>query len=123
MKKLLALPFFILFLGLNSQASTISNADSTNYRMVVSFFSRASGIDAQARKQVDAYIYQFEQAKGITVDKEETRWGREGEIDYCIRLEKVTTKDQKKFVKKIKGIATKSCRVNVLENSPCLHRH
>ncbi len=123
MKKALFLSVLALFFGVKSQAGNTFDKDSTNYRLVVSFFSRASGIDFEARKQVDAYIYEFEQAKGISINKEETRWGREGEIDYCLTLEKVTTKDQKKFVKKIKGIAKKSGRINVLEHSPCLHKH
>lgn len=102
--------------------TNFGGSDSSKFPIVISFFSVASGIDVQARAQVDSLILAFETDKKISLPKEETRWGREGEIDYCMALNQLSGCDRKKFINKVKKIAKKSGRISVLENSTCLHK-
>ena len=122
---LLIASFLYCSSGFTAQAQNkIQAADTAyKYRVVISFFSFASGIDRAAKKSIDSLIDEYSIKRNITLEREETRWGREGEIDYCMKLKELTTKEQKKLIKRMDVVAVRSKRVNILQNRNCLHRH
>lgn len=97
-------------------------ADTTKYRLVVSFFSVSAGIDLEAKREFDIFLAEFEKTNQVSIARNETRWGREGEVDYCLSLEGINKKGKKKIISKIKSISKKSKLISVLENHHCLHK-
>jgi hypothetical protein len=90
-----------------------------SYRLVVEFFSIGQGIDIKANdefvKFLNTYIKKIEYTP--------THWGREGEVDYCLKLSELSTLDQANFVKKTKEILSSSKLVHINENAKCVHKH
>ena len=89
------------------------------YPLVVSFFSIASGIDLKVHGEFEKFLSTY--PKKIAF--EPTHWGREGEIDYCLKLSELSTAEQTNFVKKAKDLLSKSTLVYVNENAKCVHKH
>lgn len=110
----------MLILPFVSCKSTAQNATSTpgNNRMVVSFISKGNGINNQIHEQFEKFV-QGHPKKPIM---ENYRWGREGEIDYCLQLKELSKKDQVKFVDEVKKIIGNSDVVLLTENAPCVHK-
>ena len=88
-------------------------------RLVVSFYSICCGIDHQAQEKLDKFINTFEKARGRQLTKSVVRWGREGEIDYCLILSELSPREQKKFISKVRSLLKRSKLVNINENTPC----
>lgn len=99
--------------------SKIEETDSSKYRFGISFYSIGTGIDAAARQQMMDYIRQFEQREGVTLTYEKYAWGKEGEQDYCFRLNELTTAKQEYFISQMKETLKKSIRVHYKEHSDC----
>jgi len=89
------------------------------FRMVVSFFSTAAGIDGKINDEFVKFLDTYPKK----IAYEPTHWGREGEIDYCLKLSELSTAEQEDFVKKAKVILSKSSLVNINENAACVHKH
>lgn len=89
------------------------------YRFTVSFISIGSGIDHQAREEFMVFIKQFSEQNSVTIRTEKSSWGREGESDYCMKLEELTSEQQEKFITATKDILKNSKRVRYRENSTC----
>jgi hypothetical protein len=47
------------------------------------------------------------------------RWGREGEIDYCLKLSELNNQQQVKFIADTKELLKKSELVRYYENRAC----
>jgi hypothetical protein len=47
------------------------------------------------------------------------RWGREGEIDYCLKLSELNNQQQVKFIADTKEVLKKSKLVRYYENTTC----
>lgn len=86
-----------------------------SYRLVVSFFSVGGGINTGVHQQFEKFI------SGHTpkISYQPTRWGREGEMDYYLKLSELTAAQQEEFVLKTKDIVEK--RVHISENEKCKH--
>ncbi len=102
----------------NSATTAVTNADG-KMRFIVSFTSIGSGINREALKQFDAFIPQFESKNNVTLSPQKTRWGKEGEIDYCFKLDGLKPKLQDAFMAETKELLKNSDRVVYKENTPC----
>lgn len=54
-------------------------------RVVISFHSRGSGINSAAREKLDEFVENYEAETGVKLAQDNVHWGREGEVDYCLR--------------------------------------
>ena len=120
--------FFLSFSACNSSKNTASsNTENSNtenskaevYRLIVSFFSTASGIDQKARKGFVEWVT----IKGSSVKMETVRWGREGEVDYCFSLNGMSSDEQSKFVNEAKENLSSAKNVHFYENEACKHKN
>ena len=90
-----------------------------SYRIAVSFYSIGEGIDNKTKAEFENFLNTY--PKKIAF--EPTHWGREGEIDYCLKLSELSASEQADFVKKAKELLSKSKLVHVDENAKCVHKH
>jgi len=90
------------------------------YPFVVTFFSIGQGTDRTIHPEFKEFYSTYVASNMITVDQ--ARWGREGEVDYCINFVKMDKAQQKEFLTKAKTILARSQLVNVKENVACPHK-
>lgn len=106
-----------------SQTATTTTTTPANtpatYRLIISFISKGEGTDRSAKEMFGNFIADYPQK----VSYETAPWGREGEVDYCLKLAELSEKGQIEFVDKIKKLLTNSELVNILENKSCIHKH
>lgn len=95
---------------------------SENYRFIVSFISIGSGTDAKAHSLFVKYLSDYKYTNKDTLSYDVIPWGREGEVDYCIRLSELMPNEQTKFITDIKRILKDSTLARYKENAPCLRR-
>jgi hypothetical protein len=93
--------------------------DSTIYSLVVSFYSIGSGIDFNVAKEYNQMLNSYTTAEGLLLDFDKVSWGREGETDFCIRLNGFSKKEKEIFLEKSQGILKKTERVHTKENASC----
>src|SRR2546430_1712134 len=94
-------------------------APDDSYRLVVSFYSEGGGVDMKTKDEFEKFLNS--NAKKIAF--EPTRWGREGETDYCLKLSELSSSEQADFVKKAKELLSKTKLVHFDENAKCVHKH
>ena len=90
-----------------------------SYRLVVSFYSEGAGVDMKVKDEFEKFLNS--NAKKIAF--EPTRWGREGETDYCLKLSELSASEQADLVKRAKELLSKTKLVHVDENAKCVHKH
>ena len=100
-----------------------STVKSVNYRFLVSFYSIGSGRDYQAYMKFHEYLGNYQKQKNKTIITEEAPWGREGEVDYCMRLSELTDAEQSDFITGLKTALTDAKWVHYFENMPCRNKH
>jgi len=105
--------------ALSITENSYSQTATANSRLIISFNSLASGIDSEAKKEIDEFISRYEKEKGVRLAKEVAHWGKEGELDYCFKLSELSKEDQEGFVSEIKSLVKKSKQTGVVENAPC----
>lgn len=88
-------------------------------RLVVSFYSICCGIDQKAKEKLDEFIEHYEKTKGRRLTKAAVRWGREGEIDYCLKLAELSPREQKRFISRVRLLLKRSKLVRITENVAC----
>jgi hypothetical protein len=115
----LTLALFLSLMGLSSFAHGQTQAGEQASRLVVSFYSICCGIDHKAKEKLDKFIKQYEKAKRRQLAKAAVRWGREGEIDYCLKLSELSPREQKRFISKVRLLLNRSKLVHVNENEAC----
>lgn len=93
--------------------------DSLTYSLVVSFFSKGEGIDLNAMEQFETFLNQTKKKEGSRFSFEGYPWGREGEIDFCIRLENLTAEDKEIFIREAEKITASSKLVHLRRNAEC----
>jgi len=103
------------------EANSETTADSI-YSLRVSFISIGSGTDRKARKEYEQFIIQFEQSNKVTVLLEKANWGKEGEIDFCIKLTGLNNDLQKQFIQGTKDNLKDSKLVRIYENTSCKYK-
>lgn len=102
----------------NDSTVNSNRTGNSNYDLVLSFYSIGAGIDHEAKKSYSEFLDKHKDR--ITV--ETTRWGREGEVDYCLKLSSLSEGEKKDFIDKSRQILEKSKLVHIRENSPCVHK-
>ncbi len=103
----------------NTTATVSTTPKDDNVRFVVSFYSKGEGIDNKVNEAFVKFLASY--TKKIVY--EPTHWGREGEIDYCLKLSELPHAEQVDFIKKAKDLLSKSALVHVNENAKCVHKH
>ena len=93
-----------------------------NYRFTVVFFSIGEGTENKYMTAFEDFIGVFAGKVGKNIDYEKTGWGREGETDYCLRLNELTPKEQTDFIDQTKEVLKGAKWVHVYENQPCMHK-
>jgi hypothetical protein len=106
----------------DSITQTTEKSQTENYSMVVSFYSIGSGIDRPVAQEFDYLVKDFQEQFGEDFIAERVSWGREGEIDYCIQLEKLKLVAKDSFKNRANVILKKTERVHSKENAPCIRR-
>ncbi len=98
------------------------NIDKKNdniYSMVVSFFSRGSGIDFKIAREFDSYIKKFEADNSDNFIYEIVTWGREGEVDYCIQFPSLNKEKAKTFVNNCNEILSRTEMAHIKLDAEC----
>lgn len=88
------------------------------YHMIVSFFSPGNGINREALEKFRRFLKENEE----TVHYDETRWGREGEIDFCIVYVGPAGVDPAPWNRKVRAVLEGYDRINFTENGECVHK-
>ena len=96
MKSLSVLVLFIL--STCTQLFAAQKQTVNKDKLSVSFFSKGSGIDLKKRGEFDLYLKEFEKKERVSLAVEQIKWGREGEVDYCIDLKPISKKKGKRLV-------------------------
>lgn len=109
---------------INTEIKSPINPDSlpATSRLVVTFFSIASGVDFKAVVGFEEFIGEYAAEQGFTVDYEKTHWGREGETDFCLELKELTPEQQTDFVSQARKRLETAEHVSIYENQACKHR-
>lgn len=131
MKKvhLVLIPIILFTTACSSPKSAVNNSPQRmervvpdSYRIIVSFFSIGEGIDAKAKDKFLDFISYFEKKEMTKISMEEFHWGREGEVDYCMKLEELNAPQQVRFLQELRDILKDYNLIHIDENSPCLHK-
>ncbi len=92
-------------------------ADSANtiYRLTISFISKGEGIDYKTQESFENWL----KAQPKHPAYEVTHWGREGETNYCLKLNELSTREQEIFVRDVRTQLTDKELVFIAENAVC----
>jgi hypothetical protein len=85
------------------------------YRLTISFISKGEGIDYKTQESFEKWLK--EQPKHPFY--EVTHWGREGETNYCLKLNELSTREQDIFVRDVRTQLTDKPLVFVSEYAAC----
>lgn len=80
----------------------------------ISFISIGGGIDQKAKDKFLKYIDNFEKDNVKSIVISSSTWGREGEIDYCIKF--LNGNLQSKFISDVKDLLKDSSLVRYKES-------
>lgn len=123
---------FVLIIGLSIQScksnkSKIVDANQTTIEqqkaketanLVVSFYSKGSGIDYELANQFDDMLNKKMNQDQLVFSKK--GWGREGETDFCINVNSSFSKKEKaELITEIKLYVSKSTLVHLKEDAEC----
>jgi len=121
MKKIsLILPilFFLGFTNVKAQEnSSVTPKIETlpkkeKYALVISFISKGSGIDNDAYEKIDNFIKNYPKKPGINIIQK----GREGEKAMYLKLDELSKKEKKQFIKEIEKLASGNDRIMIQKN-------
>lgn len=99
-----------------------TNQEVVIYDMIISFISKASGIDQELKAKVDARIALFNKENKTDIQPEIVGWGREGEKDYNFVLKNLSTEVHKKFVAAMEQEVKSTDMANITFNQPSVHK-
>ena len=92
------------------------------FRLVISFISIGSGINLSAKEKLENYLQLNELLKMKNPEIERNPWGREGEVDFCMKLSSFTSIEQEKIVKGIREQLKNQEHIFIEENAICRHK-
>ena len=97
--------------------STAPTHDSTQmiYRVTISFISKGEGIDYKTEQSFENWLKQQPKHPAY----ETTHWGREGETNFCLKLDELSTREQDQFVKDVRTQLADKQLVFVSEHAVC----
>lgn len=93
--------------------------DSNDYRLVLVFYSIGEGSEFPIFNAFEDSIGSYSQKTGKTIDYRKTSWGREGETDFCLKLNELNKTEQEDFISKTRLQLKKAKWVHIYENYPC----
>lgn len=96
-------------------------SSTVNYRFRVSFFSIGTGIDGSSKQEYMNFLRSFEEKSNVKISYEVNQWGREGETNFCFKLNELSSKNQRKFISESKENLKNANNVRFIENEPCLN--
>jgi hypothetical protein len=102
--------------------NTTTNVDENNYRFVVSFISIGQGIDSKLNEDFIKLLTDSENKTKKKINAENYQKGREGEIQYCMKLKNFNEKEQENFIKEVKALFGGSTMVILNENCTCTNK-
>ena len=88
----------------------------------VSFYSIGAGAEYDFIIKFEDSVGKYAGKIGKNIDYEKSGWGREGETDFCLRLNELTLSQQAEFIKETRELLKTAKWVHVNENEPCRHR-
>ena len=88
-------------------------------KLSVSFLSKGSGIDLKKRGEFDLYLKEFEKNEHITLSVEQIKWGREGEVDYCIELKALAKSKRKRLLAGTNLLLGNAALVHISQTDAC----
>ncbi len=100
----------------------VDSAKQDLYRFTIVFYSIGSGTENKYMIAFEDFVGVFSGKVGKNIDYEKTGWGREGETDYCLRLNELTPKEQEDFITQTNEVLKGAKWVHVYENQPCMHK-
>lgn len=93
--------------------------DTNNCRFVISFYSIGQGSEYLISNAFEDSIGSYSLKFGKNIDYKKTSWGREGEIDFCLKLNELSPEEQKEFISMTRSQLKIAKWVNIFENYPC----
>ncbi len=93
--------------------------DTNNNRLVIMFYSIGQGSEYFLSNAFEDSIGSYSLKFGKNIDYKKTLWGREGEIDFCLKLNELTTSEQEEFIALTRAQLKSAKWVNIFENYPC----
>ncbi|CAN5234411.1 hypothetical protein BH09BAC5_BH09BAC5_19150 [soil metagenome] len=91
------------------------NQEEEIYRLTVSFISKGEGIDEKTLESFENWLKMQPKQPVFEI----THWGREGETNYCLKLNELSTREQEIFVKDVRTQLTDKELVFVTEYAKC----
>jgi hypothetical protein len=92
------------------------------YRLVVMFYSIGEGTEYQFIKAFEDSIGSFSHKSGKKINYSKKAWGREGETDFCLKLNELAEAEKEDFIQMTRDLFKKAKWVNVYENYTCIPR-
>ncbi|MFN5209899.1 MAG: hypothetical protein ACK5D8_10500 [Bacteroidota bacterium] len=125
-------PIFIFgAITLSVHASCRTNKDTSlaapikmenTYDAVISFFSIGQGVDYLKKQAFDKLLKDFEEKEKVSLTTESYPWGREGEVDVCIRFTGLSKKQQSALIAQIEHLIRESSLIRMGSNVSCEHK-
>src|SRR5262245_41438987 len=87
--------------------STVTTTDSSGeplYRFIISFYSVGEGTEGEQMTKLEKFIPDYGKKINKDIPFEKTHWGREGEANYCFKLDNLSPADQLKFMDEAKSM-------------------
>jgi hypothetical protein len=94
----------------SATAKTTTN-ETAPCRLRVEFYSIGTGSDANGIAKLKEYL----DAKKLVYETK--NWGREGEVNFCVKMDGLKEKDQIKHIDEVKKLLTSSQYVRFQENT------
>jgi hypothetical protein len=88
--------------AVTTKSATAVTSKETVYDIIVSFISKASGIDDVLKTKVDTALSMFNKKYDTNIQPEIVHWGREGEKDYLFITKKLSVKQKKELITRFK---------------------
>jgi hypothetical protein len=85
------------------------------YRVTISFISKGEGIDIKSQETLENWL----KNQPKTPKYEKTHWGREGETNYCLKLDELSTREQEIFVRDLRTLLTDKPLILISEYAEC----
>lgn len=105
----------------NGEREPQTDPKETMYRLIISFISIGEGTDGEARKLMDNLLGIWAEHNQVTLKYDTFHWGREGEVDFCFRLNELNTELQDAFVSEMKEVMKERKLIQITENQKCMH--
>ena len=103
-------------------AAASSVPEPSTYGFTVSFYSTGGGTDSKMIERFNAFVASYEKEKNVTLEHETNGWGREGEVDYCFKLDELSEKERNDFSQQAMKLLSESQLVHYMQNGQCHQR-